>query len=191
MKCGALQDTAIGRVASCPNCHDAKYDVAISAGVYEKAIAATVVKLKRDPVLSARARMVFERLAERFGPDAGSLIIPIPLARKRMVERGFNQAEILAGLLSKKSGLEVLPDVLVRTRHTQMHRVAMDKKARLLTVEKAFEVASPRQVGGRGIVLVDDVFTSGSTASACARVLKKNGAGRVMVVTLARAALHY
>jgi predicted amidophosphoribosyltransferase len=70
-----------------------------------------------------------------------------------------------------------------------MHRVAMDKRARELTVEKAFEVRSPRLFAGKDVVLVDDVFTSGATASACARVLKKNGALKVTVVTLARAVL--
>jgi ComF family protein len=191
LKCGALQNAAIGSVASCPNCHDAKYDAAIAAGIYEKAIAATVVKLKRDPVISRRARMIFERLAERIDIEGRPIIIPIPLAKKRLVERGYNQAEVLAEVLAKKTGLEMSPEVLARTRHTQMHRVAMDKKARQRTVVKAFEVVSPRQVEGRNIVLVDDVFTSGSTASACARILKKRGAARVTAATLARAALHF
>lgn len=71
-----------------------------------------------------------------------------------------------------------------------MHRVAMDKRARELTVEKAFVVRSPRMIDEKDIYLIDDVFTSGATASACARVLKKNGAKKVIVVTLARAVLH-
>ena len=63
----------------------------------------------------------------------------------------------------------------------------MDKKARDLTVRNAFEVVKPDSVTGKNILLVDDVFTSGATASYCAKVLKKNGAGKVYVFTLARA----
>jgi ComF family protein len=163
----------------------------IAAGVYEKAIAAAVVKLKSEPVLPQRARTIFERLVEKIDIESRPIVVPIPLARKRLVERGYNQAEILAAILAKKSGLELVPGALLRTRHTQMHRVAMDKKARMLTVEKAFQVASPRLVSERDVVLVDDVFTSGSTASACAGVLKKNGARRVTAVAFARAALHF
>jgi len=66
----------------------------------------------------------------------------------------------------------------------------MDRKARAATVERSFEVKAPRLVNGGRILLVDDVLTSGSTASSCAKVLKKNGASRVDVVTLARAVMH-
>jgi predicted amidophosphoribosyltransferase len=76
-----------------------------------------------------------------------------------------------------------------RAVDTPMHRVGMDEKARELTVKKAFRVAHPRVVNGKSIVLIDDVLTSGATASACARVLKKNGAARVFVFTLGRAVL--
>ena len=71
-----------------------------------------------------------------------------------------------------------------------MHRIAMDKKARELTVVNAFEVTRPNLIAGQRILLVDDIFTSGATASACAKVLKKNGAVEVNVFTLARAILH-
>jgi len=63
----------------------------------------------------------------------------------------------------------------------------MDERARELTVEKAFDVVLKRSIAGARIILVDDVFTSGATASACSKVLKKNGAKRVDVLTLARA----
>jgi predicted amidophosphoribosyltransferase len=66
----------------------------------------------------------------------------------------------------------------------------MDQRARELTVQHAFEVVRPKLIDGRNLVLVDDVLTSGATASACAKVLKKNGASRVTVFTLARAVMH-
>jgi predicted amidophosphoribosyltransferase len=84
----------------------------------------------------------------------------------------------------------MVSNAFVRTSHTPIHRAAMDRKARAATVERSFEVKIPRLVTGRNIILVDDVLTSGSTASACASVLKKNGAARVDVITLARAVMH-
>jgi predicted amidophosphoribosyltransferase len=66
----------------------------------------------------------------------------------------------------------------------------MDQRARELTVEKAFEITRPKLIDGTSVILVDDVLTSGSTASACAKVLKKHGARRVEVFTVARAVMH-
>ena len=190
-KCGAVQDRNIAsEIASCPNCHDAYYDSAIAAGVYEKAIAASVVNLKTSPHLSCRVEKLIDRLAEKIATETPSVIIPVPLSRSRRYERGYNQAEIIANAISARTELPVVKACLVRSKQTPMHRIAMDKRARELTVEKAFEARTPRLIEGKDVYLVDDVFTSGATASACARVLKKNGARKVIVVTLARAVLY-
>ena len=69
-----------------------------------------------------------------------------------------------------------------------MHRAGMDRKARGMTVKNAFDVSRPKLIGGKNILLVDDVLTSGETVSSCAKILKKKGAARVDVITLARAA---
>ena len=191
MRCGAVQDRAAAEeIASCPNCHDAYYDSAIAAGVYERAIAASVVNLKRSPHLTRRVERLIDRLSEKISNERPSVLIPVPLSTSRRFERGYNQAEIIANAVSARTNLPVLKACLIRSKQTPMHRIAMDKRARELTVEKAFEVRSPRLVAGKDVYLVDDVFTSGATASACACVLKKNGARKVIVVTLARAVLY-
>ena len=77
---------------------------------------------------------------------------------------------------------------MTRTIHTPMHRAGMDAKGRALTVEKAFAVTRPKLIAGKNILLVDDVLTSGATISACAKILKKNGARKVFVLTVARVA---
>ncbi len=69
-----------------------------------------------------------------------------------------------------------------------MHRAAMDKKAREMTVRNAFQITRPKLIADQNILLVDDILTSGSTASHCAKALKKSGASKVNVLTLARAA---
>lgn len=79
---------------------------------------------------------------------------------------------------------------LTRKINTPIHRVGMDQRARELTVMKAFDVVRPKLIAGKNILLIDDVLTSGETASECARILKKNGAAGVCVFTLARAVLH-
>jgi predicted amidophosphoribosyltransferase len=94
---------------------------------------------------------------------------------------------MLAGYISAETRVPLRTDILIRKQHTPMHRVSMDERARELTVEKAFDVVLKRAIAGSRIILVDDVFTSGATASACSKVLKKNGSNRVDVLTLARA----
>ena len=115
------------------------------------------------------------------------MIIPVPLSKRRFLERGFNQAEVLAELLAKETALKIDKQSLARKVHTPVHRAAMDRRARELTVENAFEVTRPKLVKGEKILLVDDVFTSGATTSTCAKALKKKGADKVYVLTIARA----
>jgi ComF family protein len=171
----------------CRRCEDHSYDRAISAGIYEFALAASILNLKSDPFVSKRLSGFFIARFQNCNFPNPDLIIPVPLSAKRMLERGFNQAEVLSDLLSEASGIEVNKRLLVRQIHTPMHRVGMDRKARELTVKNAFEVKRPRLIGGKKILLVDDVFTSGSTVSSCAKALKKKGAGEVFVLTIARA----
>jgi len=187
-KCGALTSHGVAP-DSCGECEGAQFDSAVAAGVYERALAAEVWRLKKEPYLSARARNALDSVLQKFSIDRSALLIPVPQSRKRDLERGFNQAEVIAEHVAKRMRVRVARGVLVRTSHTPMHRVAMDRKARAVTVENAFEVKIPRLVNGRNIVLIDDVLTSGSTASSCAQVLKKNGAERVNVITLARAVM--
>jgi len=172
----------------CGRCDGHHYDRAIAAGIYEHGLAAAIISLKSNPHIPPRCSTLILKTYLRAGFNDVSLIIPVPLSEKRMLERGYNQAEVLARSISEKARTPFRTDILIRTRHTPMHRVAMDDKARRLTVEKSFEVLRRHELADAHVVLVDDVFTSGATVSACARILKKNGARRVDVLTLARAA---
>lgn len=119
--------------------------------------------------------------------DAGALIAPVPLHRRRLIARRFNQAALLAAALARRSGNTVIPDLLVRTRATPP-QVGLTALGRKRNVARAFALR-PRHgaaVRGSHIVLVDDVLTTGATVEACARVLKKAGAARVDVLTVAR-----
>jgi ComF family protein len=119
--------------------------------------------------------------------NQADMIVPVPLHRARERERGFNQASVLARELSSLSRLPVDEHSVVRRIHTERHRAGMDAKARHQSVANAFTVRHPKSIAGKCVLLVDDVFTTGATVSACAAVLKEAGAGEMFVLTIARA----
>ena len=188
-KCGNPLSAARGSdgTASCHECIDHLYDAAASGGVYEQALASVVLELKKTTHLPARAAEALVSAFVRIGGQNADVLVPVPLSSKRRAERGFNQAEFIAGYLSKQTGILVDALSLRRSKHTPMHRAAMDRKAREQTVKNAFEITRPKLTEGRSVLLVDDIFTTGATASYCAKELKKHGAASVMVITLARA----
>ena len=114
-------------------------------------------------------------------------VIPVPLYRRRRGERGFNQAELLAraALRQLRSSWPLLTDCLVRTRETAS-QTGLTRHQRRANVRGAFKVKDRSQVAGKDILLIDDVLTTGTTAAECARVLKRSGAGKVYVATVAR-----
>ncbi|MDQ3220423.1 MAG: double zinc ribbon domain-containing protein [Acidobacteriota bacterium] len=186
--CAFLPESKHTTEAYCRQCDEHVYDSVRAVGVYELALAASIVHLKTTPFAVEKLRFLLNKafLASPFLNT--DLIVPVPLSSKRLLERGFNQAGLIAGSLSKNTGIALDEYSLVRTIHTPMHRAAMDKKAREMTVKNAFEVKRPKLMAGRNILLIDDILTSGSTASHCAKALKKSGASKVNVLTLARAA---
>jgi ComF family protein len=119
--------------------------------------------------------------------DENAVLVPVPLHRWRIWKRGYNQAALIASALSRRSGIACELDLLRRTRATPPLR-GLGRRERALTVRGVFAVAKedrPR-LKGRHIILVDDVFTSGATAGACARTLRRAGARSVAVLTWAR-----
>lgn len=114
------------------------------------------------------------------------VIVPVPLARRRLLARHFNQAALLAREVATRTGVRFEPMALVRTRATES-QVGLSRKERQRNVAGAFSVPKRRaaQVAGRKILLIDDVITTGSTVAACARVLRRGGAERVDVLALA------
>ncbi len=111
-------------------------------------------------------------------------VIPVPLHRLRLLRRRYNQAAEIARPLARMSGLDYLPDALVRRRATASQG-GRSGSGRRRNVQGAF-VADRRKVEGRRILLVDDVLTTGATAEACARALKAAGAARVTLAVVAK-----
>jgi ComF family protein len=189
-RCGAFFGENAGPMpVYCRKCDDHVYDKAAALGIYEKALAATVLQLKRTPSVPGRLNALIKTTVLPSVFDEVDIVIPIPLSRHRNLERGFNQAELIAQPLSIRFGAPIDRQTLSRKLHTPIHRIGMDQKARELSVRNAFEVTRPKLIDGKTVLLIDDVLTSGATASNAAKVLKKNGAVRVYMFTLARAVM--
>lgn len=113
------------------------------------------------------------------------LLIPVPLHIKRLKERGFNQAVLLSKEIKRAHSIPIEMFGLKRIRATRP-QVLLKEKERMLNVKGAFAVKNPANIKGRKVLLIDDVFTTGATVNECAKVLKKAGAERIDVLTLAR-----
>lgn len=187
-KCGCFLHKNLTESATfCHRCEEHFYDGALAVGKYEHALAASILYLKREPFIAERLQTnIFTRFKSSRFLDS-TRIIPVPLSRKRRMERGFNQSAIIAAQIAAHFNLPVDEESLVRSVDTPMHRAAMDTKAREKSVKNVFHVEHPNSVKDAVILLVDDVFTSGATASACAETLKEHGARKVYVFTIARA----
>jgi competence protein ComFC len=187
-KCGEfLHENPTSFETFCRRCDEHFYDAARAVGIYENALSASILHLKNEPFVAKNLQKLFLSAFENPAFQDAAKIIPVPLSKKRLLERGFNQAAVLARILARHAKIDLDEQSLVRTVHTPIHRAAMDRKAREMTVKDAFEVKRPRLIKGENILLVDDVFTSGANVSNCAEALKKKGAGKVYVLTLARA----
>jgi ComF family protein len=171
----------------CRRCDELAFTASRSVGKYEGALRAAVLKLKHEPHVSARLGELLYAAQRRPPLDTATRIIPVPLHTARERERGFNQAALLARSLASRAALPLDEWSVARTRHTTHHRAGMDRRARRETVESAFQVTRPRLIAGERILLVDDVFTTGATVSACAQALKEAWAEEVFVLTVARA----
>jgi len=145
-------------------------------------------KYKEYEILS---RPLAALLYENFGSGNGlfseiDFILSVPLYPRKERARGFNQAESLARQLSKLSGLPVLNRTLVKIKNTPA-QVSLEAKERELNLRGAFAVRKQGKIRGRKLLLIDDVFTTGTTVSECAAVLHKAGAKEIRALTLARA----
>lgn len=146
-------------------------------GVIKEAISA--FKFYDSPELAKP----FAQLVDMSQLSGGELLVPVPVHKWRLLRRQFNQSALLAQALGQKTGLEVDLLNLQRVKHTP-HQLGKSAKARRRLLAGAFNI-NKNVFSGRDVVLVDDVWTTGSTAAACAKVLKKAGAKSVQVCTIA------
>lgn len=195
-KCGAAlarhsttAEFATSGVAArlCGMCSSIPIGAARACGVYSGAFEASILFLKSAPHICPRLRSILRNtFVEHRHELRSDIVIPVPLHRLREGERGFNQAAIIARLIARSFSLPFDSRSLARIKPTERHRAGMDAKDRAQSVERAFKVERPGLIGGATVLLVDDVYTTGSTIHAAGQALIDAGAQRVNVMTIAR-----
>lgn len=180
----------------CPACRrlDYPFERAVAYGSYDEGLRELIHLLKYSGVRTAAdvlGRMLSDALSQlesEFSPNT-VLLIPVPLFKSKRRQRGFNQSELIARAalksLSNPDRFQLMTGLLVRTRATDS-QVGLSSNQRRENLRGAFAVTRSGEVAGREVLLVDDVFTTGATAAECARILRRAGASRVWVATVAR-----
>jgi ComF family protein len=185
------EDAAPDATLTCTDCRmDAPpYDRLRAVAFYEPTMreAIHLFKYQRKQVLAEPLiQLIIDHLPDDLATEAYDLLLPIPLHRKRLRERGFNQAEQLAKGIAKVWNVPIGADVLRRVRDTAPQSSLESRHARRENIADAFEVHSPELIQGRRILLIDDIFTTGTTIYEALKVLKAADAAGVDVLTLSR-----
>lgn len=177
----------------CGECHKSKpaFDKARAWGIHRGAGRYAVIGLKfgrKTKLADHLAQLMTATLLKEFDIGEIDTIVPVPLHKRRLRWRGFNQSLLLAKGISSATGIEVDYFTFKRIRHTKPQtRLPLSQRSE--NVKGAFQVVRPNFVKDRAILLVDDVFTSGATLTECAKTLKANGARAVYALCAVRAIL--
>jgi competence protein ComFC len=190
IRCGSPLYGPAALRALCGKCISAKYnfDRAFSCCNYEGLIKELIHKFKYQ-----RKRFLihlFDELLSNFAKEyidmaAIDMLVPVPLHRGRLQERGFDQSLLLSKTLSKKFSLPIFYNILMRKIDT-LQQTRLDKRQRLNNIKGAFFIKDKNAFQGKRVLLIDDVFTTAATANECSGMLKSSGVKSVYLLTLAR-----
>lgn len=191
VRCGRPYGSRQGPGHTCLECLTRKrsFEKARAFGLYDGSLMEAIHRFKYGGKLglarplSALVKRAFVTFWEKGSVE---IVVPVPLHRRRLRKRGFNQAHLLGRGVAGQDGIVLDGRVLYRRRSTQP-QTGLSRRQRHKNIQGAFAVRRPQRVDRRKVLLVDDVFTTGATAEACARALMEAGAARVDVLTLARA----
>lgn len=189
-QCGLPFSNPEGEDHFCGECASTQqyFSVARAVGHYEKALLEAIHKFKYGGKIfvgEVLGRLMAEKEYDSLAVEHYTLIIPIPLHGKRLRERGYNQSLILAKEVARRFSISLDFSILRRNIPTKP-QTNLKKKERMANVKGAFEVKNPERIRGQRILLIDDVYTTGSTVRECSRVLLKHHAAEVGILTLAR-----
>lgn len=184
----------------CFDCSKKKrsYQNGLALGVYEGALRESVIRCKfhgRQAYASWYAEELVKRQGDRLVSLRADAIVPVPMHPRKQNRRGYNQAACFGAELSKRIDVPLVRDVLLRTRFTEPQKELNDT-ARLQNLLDAFAVSQTRLSEYKKnhpferVILVDDIYTTGSTMEACARLLRESGVTMIAPVTIAVASGH-
>jgi ComF family protein len=189
--CGIPFQTDSGEDHTCGGCisEPPRFTAARAAALFDGPVRELIHRFKYNGRVQ-HCRPLALLAARRLGPFvegfSADLLVPVPLHVKRLRQRGFNQAVLLGGVLAREWRLPFSRGNLRRIRWTEP-QINLSAAERVANVRGAFSVGDPALIGEKRIILIDDVYTTGSTVAECARVLFKADAAAVCVVTIARA----
>jgi len=196
--CGTMFVSREGQNHVCGNCHKTpkQFTTARAAAVYDDLLATAIHRFKykgKTMLAKPLGRILLFAFLHYFSKQDIDMIIPIPLYPKKLRQRGFNQVFLMIHDWEKQltayecpSRIRICKNTLQKSRHTDS-QTGLNQKERISNIKNSFHIKNQSDLSGKNILLVDDVYTTGSTVNECARVLKKAGANRVDVLTLARA----
>lgn len=178
-------------LSRCSSCKTKRYYFrsARSAGLYEGTLRECIhlLKYRKKTYL---AQPLGELLTELIRNDGDlrktNLLVPVPPDKRRYREREFNQAHLLAEVVSSCFGIPISSPITLRRTRTTLPQAQLNRQQREKNVRGLFRVARAKGCRGKTILIIDDVFTTGSTANECAKVLSQAGAREVNVLTVAR-----
>lgn len=183
-KCGRKTFAPVSYCDSCKG-KELHFDIARSAYTYEKPINYALMNLKYNN---------FKYLAREFAKDLKKVYLKtfypcdvitfVPTSKEKLKERGYNQSEMMAVALSKELSLPVICDAVIKTRNTES-QVGLNQKERLINLSGSFSVKNRKDIKDKTVLLIDDVFTTGTTATLVSEKLKNAGATSVFVLTVA------
>ena len=192
-RCGLPFEGAMSHPFQCANCHEVKlyFRAARSAVVADGMMLDVIHRYKYNRSLWFEpflAGLLISRAAPALAAGDWDFIVPVPLYPVKKREREFNQAERLAARLGHAAKIPVNHGLLRRVIPT-VTQTKLTREARAANVHAAFAYCGRKKLKGERIVLLDDVMTTGATTNACARALRKAGAGEICVWTAARATM--
>ena len=190
--CPGCGRTALFENARCGRCENEKFhfDRAFACVFYKDGMKTLLhdFKFGRKRFLAPFFSRLMMRFAlEHLRSEKWALVVPVPMDKKKEFERGFNPSEALSASVAKKTGRPHLAGALA-CRPAETPQAALTKTERRSNVRGRFFVRKPEAVVSKNILLVDDILTTGQTASACALALKIAGSGTVTVLAFARGA---
>ena len=151
-------------------------------GLYERKLIADFKKSGKVYLARTLGEILYDRMVMEDLEIHG--IIPIPIHKDRLRERGFNQTELMGQFLAKESGWPLWPKAVIRVRQTESMK-KLDRWERAKNMEGAFKVAEPEKIRNKNILVLDDIFTTGATLDECSKILKEAGARKVYILTFA------
>ncbi len=189
-RCVACEELVAPRVLFCAACAPSVMSASMqpprqhAVFEYGGAVATAIARFKYAARSDLGARFAAVMIGADLGCDALDLVVPVPLHPGRLVERGFDQAALLALPIARRRGIACAPRALIRTRPTPP-QASLDRAARSANVAAAFRCPTPDAVRGRCILVVDDVRTTGATLASCIDVLERAGAREIHSLVLA------